>query len=656
MATQITVAVGANEEVLGALTMRDGARADRLDSEATKKQARQAAAEQVGDDSQGRENKLGKSGVGRDPAAFARKKKPQEGQFVGVNIFYEYFALINRWDIYQDHPFLWLTVRGTKVDADGNASLVPLENATKIELDRNNNTEAFSLSVPTGYEQEDYFPPLYESYKSQFYGCYTYWPLFKADGSSSGQFYKQEGFRSFPCDAYAVDPNRVPGLFFIWKSGFTDAYQSTQGTSTMVPLNMSSSFDCYLAQAGPQERFDFPQEGYLRDGLNGNLRVNGRTEEDNTITGYSNFRQDPVHEVFLLPYTGETTFLVTVITDYMIGTRAWLRQSAQVVAEDNGPAPSGDDEGKHTNTVKYSRQRPSYYFPEGYEIPEYLNGDFENQIFPYPNPDPVITEKGANKIQEIKLFKIVNGEVTEVEKVPQKLRDAAAGLQSNLEGQRIPTAVRKNTYKEYASLERTAYFSARGVEIIMQDGDDMSSWLKFDATCDIYRFHIGGTLNRKYLENQTRERSVSKGFGFGKLSTNNHFDSKYIDSESKGFWDDKYFTPMIYSYLKGQAHPGMTYPQGSLGMPRDPETDAPFSLGLFVDHDGYDQVRFTETPPTAINVPADGSFTAWEKIPQLKFSTHQCWNWNRPDLCWVELDSLGFGTDLIGDRPPPPES
>ena len=37
MATQITVAVGANGEVLSALQMREGARADRLDSEATRK-------------------------------------------------------------------------------------------------------------------------------------------------------------------------------------------------------------------------------------------------------------------------------------------------------------------------------------------------------------------------------------------------------------------------------------------------------------------------------------------------------------------------------------------------------------------------------------------------------------------------------------------
>ena len=50
MATQITVAVGANGEVLAAASMRQGARADRLDTEATLKQAKQAAFETADDD------------------------------------------------------------------------------------------------------------------------------------------------------------------------------------------------------------------------------------------------------------------------------------------------------------------------------------------------------------------------------------------------------------------------------------------------------------------------------------------------------------------------------------------------------------------------------------------------------------------------------
>ena len=44
--------------------MREGARADRLDSEATAKQAKKAAIEKLDDGTNGRENKLGK---GKNP-------------------------------------------------------------------------------------------------------------------------------------------------------------------------------------------------------------------------------------------------------------------------------------------------------------------------------------------------------------------------------------------------------------------------------------------------------------------------------------------------------------------------------------------------------------------------------------------------------------
>ena len=146
MATHITVAVGANGEALAAKGMRDGARADRLDTEATTKQARKAAIEKLDDDTNGRENKLGKYGPSRDPAAFARKKKDGYGDFVGVNIFYEYFPLVNQWEVYFDHAFLKLSVRGCVVE-DGSASLAP---PIEIELTRNIWTETFALPIPDG--------------------------------------------------------------------------------------------------------------------------------------------------------------------------------------------------------------------------------------------------------------------------------------------------------------------------------------------------------------------------------------------------------------------------------------------------------------------------------------------------------------------------
>ena len=150
MATHITVAVGANGEVLASKAMQDGARADRLDTETTTKQAKKAAIEKLDDDSSGRENKLGKYGPSRDPAAFARKKEGY-GEFVGVNIYYQYFPLVNEWQAYYDHAFLTLNVRGIKVE-DGVGSLIPYEERTEIKLTRNIWTETFALPVPDGYE------------------------------------------------------------------------------------------------------------------------------------------------------------------------------------------------------------------------------------------------------------------------------------------------------------------------------------------------------------------------------------------------------------------------------------------------------------------------------------------------------------------------
>ena len=79
----------------------------------------------------------------------------------------------------------------------------------------------------------------------------------------------------------------------------------------------------------------------------------------------------------------------------------------------------------------------------------------------------------------------------------------------------------------------------------------------------------------------------------------------------------------------------------------------PVEVNLFVDHNGYDKVRFTNKQPAALNV-AETITGDWQKEPAFEYSTHQCWNWNRPDICWDELNSLGFGPDLIGERPAKP--
>ena len=223
---------------------------------------------------------------------------------------------------------------------------------------------------------------------------------------------------------------------------------------------------------------------------------------------------------------------MTILTDYMIATRGWWSQTAQAESVDKGAYTEYPWEGYHTTEVSYWRQKPVYEFPDGYEYPD-INLMDDLNAFPYPEIDPVITKTGANKIQ-VKLFTIENGTIEEVESVPQELRDRASGLSSNLEGRTIPTISRDDTFKEYASAVVNAYFTGRGVDYAYASGDDTSNWFKWEAACSLDRYDFR-TVDRKYLDDETRQRSIAKGYGIGKLSTDNHFDSPYIDSTSKGF-------------------------------------------------------------------------------------------------------------------------
>jgi hypothetical protein len=414
----------------------------------------------------------------------------------------------------------------------------------------------------------------------------------------------------------------------------------------MPAINGSTAFTIYEESFAPYDGEDYPGNN---DAYNPNVEANGRAQGDVDLTGYEDFDKDPVHELFLLPYNGETTFLVVVFTDYMVATRSWLQSTATVQSQVafSWPDLSGQPD---TNEVIYQRYLPTVLLPDGYEFPDFdfSTGSFLNGA---DRPHPQITEAGANKIQTVKLYKLTNGVMEEVEQVPTELRDAASALSTNLKDFEIN--FQYPAKRKYASERWRAKWTGRGLEAEQFDGPDTSSWHVIDQACNIM-FDSGVktevAAKRRYLTDETRQRSIAKGYGIGKLSTKNHFDSPYIDSELKGFWDDRYFTPMVYSYLKGKARPGMTYAQAEQGMPSDPDTESPVDLGLFVDHDGYGKVRFTETKPTSINatVAVNGS---WQDEPAFKLSTHQCWNWNRPDLCWEELNSLGFGKDLIGDKP-----
>ena len=137
MATQITVAVGANGEVTRASTLRNGARADRLDSEATLRQAKDAAGDLLDGDVTGRDNEKSKYGPSRDPAAFARKKKGT-GDFLGLSIEFVYHQLpaTTKWKDARDSKYMEIKVQGFAEDGS------KTEQQT-ITLNRNLNHEAF---------------------------------------------------------------------------------------------------------------------------------------------------------------------------------------------------------------------------------------------------------------------------------------------------------------------------------------------------------------------------------------------------------------------------------------------------------------------------------------------------------------------------------
>ena len=77
------------------------------------------------------------------------------------------------------------------------------------------------------------------------------------------------------------------------------------------------------------------------------------------------------------------------------------------------------------------------------------------------------------------------------------------------------------------------------------------------------------------------------------------------------------------------------------------------TFSKFADYDGGSQVR-SQRPSRLINLPYTGDVGDWQSVPGLANSTHRCWNWGRPDICWEYLNRLGFDSNLIGPRPGDP--
>lgn len=648
MSTQITVAVSADGEVLEALAMREGARADRLDSEANQKAASQAAADALDDETNGRENKLGKFNPSRDPAAFARKKKeePVKGQFGGINIFYQHFPLNENNVTQKDGSYMWLNLRGVEVIEDDNGFVYSqlVEENVELKLIRNNNVDVFNVEKPPEYEFERYW-------QDNFMGRDAYIPFEDWPAYYDHDAYWQKDFNGKPISANISndEDRREVFLAIPYESRYErlpDDRMDVEGSSG-ITIWQSRKDDATLTSL--------------------NLNVNGRFFSDDELSGFINHVYDPIQEVFLLPYKDDIFFVFVVYTDYNIGSTYGFEVSGtctSALSDTHYPLPSGLGSyfGPATNTkASVSRGTPRYKIPDGYEFPSFDFGSL-TMVGSGSYPSPKITEAGANKIQQTYLYKVENGKITPIE-VPERLRVHATDLQTNLNGVVVPNDPYtmfsgKAGYDQEAFYQERFYWPRIDRPTYLVDGNSSTVPRCELGILNMFSYDEDAYLRkrRKYVDNLQRDRSASKGYGFGRITTDNHFETPFIEKKTKGFYDDKYFTPMVYQYILGRATPSLNYNQTAVAMWPDPETGFPFVLPRFMDFDGYGKVRAAEEGynPVKANQPYDGELGEWVEAPQLRNATHYCWNWNRPDMCWDKLIELGLPVSVLGSRPEKP--
>lgn len=677
MATQITVAVGANGEVLAAKGMRDGARADRLDTEATTKQAKKAVIDKLDDDVNGRENKLGKGDPSRDPAAHARKKKQLDHAFNGLRINFQHTPLtrLTRWgDIDLDDPMMYMKIDVQGIGNEGGLNV----NTETIELRRNLIHPTFRAALPEGLK------PM-PRYNGDNNGTFWPWPatmdFYFDEGMGPENFFTwvEEGQNMYAVEALSqytnVDLSLYPNRHTVWAEGLCDVFgwfreNRMPSSNAIGPMSGSVTVRTWSQSQwmgfGPNESGDYVRSdemdrlGHPPDDQNPNTLVNGRVKADDTLTGRTDEHKDPVYELFMLPFTQEKYFLLVVYTDYCIITNSLMEMTGTCTVSPGekvdvrGPDGTGlfihyyDATG---NIVNYTRSKSIHTFPEGYYWP-----DFDWETFTFINGTvntwPYISEAGSKTIQQLFLYEVVDGVIKKIEDVPQKLIDECdRKLSPNLKDFRVYNESLGSSHYENTGYENRVYLNDSG-QNFLDSGPTGDLWVIPDARCGL---HLNKFINDKitrdrgYLTRSTRDRSVGKGFGFGKLTTDNHFDTPYHDSSLDGFADDYFFTPMVYAYIRGYAECTISYERAAGSLPWvDGEK---FQLRNFADYDGFDKVAFTEDMPRWSNQAYTGYTGKSIDVPGLQHSTHRCWNWGRPDICWDHLKYLGFGPELIGERP-----
>ena len=190
--------------------------------------------------------------------------------------------------------------------------------------------------------------------------------------------------------------------------------------------------------------------------------------------------------------------------------------------------------------VNYTRYKPTWHIPDGYEFPQTKEDGWADGGYDQPY-DAIITEEGANKIQTIKLYKITNGDIEEIEEIPEKLRERADNLSSSFKGKPI-RGKGQPSWRQYTyGNEQKAYFGGTygdsvGLTSTPAEGD---GWRMYWPMCAFMNNEFVDTyLQRKYLETRQKRRSIAKGYGMGNIIKGNHFNSRYLHSDLNGFYDD----------------------------------------------------------------------------------------------------------------------
>ena len=660
MSTEITVVVGADSLLKRDKSTRNARRRDRLDSEALRSQVKDKAEEE--DKSKGFNNKQNEYDPSRDPAAHARKKKDASvGGFTTCNIsqIYNLETSTGANDFggggfWSGGKFMDIKVKAIKEDGT-------FGNEVEFTFNRNRLNPIFYVSqsdlgvnvsdlelffIQTLYDK----PPNRTEYEDIYYTISYQRPY--------------DDLRFGPTQS-TVTP--TPGTYLRLDDGYYQSIHSDPSLGLIPNSEFPGSpaeFEHYISFG---ERFDFNETNFDRySNDNRYLSLGSPADIQGTMNrpGYL----DPAYQTYMLPLNSNHAYLVFLYADVVFTFRAFAKYHGTLSREINveGPPPQYDNKENYYvglgGTAKC--KQPEYFYPSGLEITD-------GQVR--------LSDKALNKIQEVKIVELKDGVATIIsdEKIPQLLRQRIISMMPVSDEIKL-------------SLDTESYFFGSGRKQVMfwdyQNNSTGPCDTTVYATDDnvVYKeeklpwFDLnslkpykqdGYTLRPAYTYNKARERSLAKGYGFGYLQTNNHFDSVYVDSlgypfspDSSYMANDTVFSPAIYSFLSQVATPSTSYAVtydgilGHLGLIGAPEASP--KRFISIDH-ATKEVSSIKLPSSLGDVsifePVDSKLaSASEKIPIFQRATHYAWNWDNPEFCWQQLINMGFTAAMIGPKPENP--